>query len=66
MSLDVQQGKKPSRMAWEWGKEVMAAGRSQGRETPGMVLFLSYSEEALFEEIRVKNSQGMDPVPRAP
>lgn len=43
----------------------MAAGRSQGRETPQMMLFLSY-QEALSEEIHVKNSQGMDSVPRAP
>lgn len=31
-----------------------------------MMLFLSYQEEALSEEICVKNSQGMDSVPRVP
>lgn len=36
------------------------------QETPGMMLFLSYQKEALSKEIRVKNSQGTDSVPRAP
>lgn len=69
VSLDMQQGKKPSRIhsqAWEWGKEVMATDRNQGKKTPGIRLFLSHQEEILSEEIHVKNSQSMDSIPRAP